>query len=54
MLSTYLQVLLKEANIYINFICFDRLDFDNLHINVVSHLCPQKTVQKPQFFPQKQ
>ena len=39
---------LKEANIHINLICFDR-DFDHPHMNVV-HVCPQKTVQKPHFF----
>ena len=38
-------LLLKEANIHINLICFDD-NFDHPHVNVVNSICPQKAVQK--------
>ena len=44
--------LLKEANIHINLICFDR-NFDHPHFNVVTFV-PRKQPQKPQCFKQKQ
>ena len=41
-------LLLKEANIHINLICFDR-SFDHRHINVVTFV-PTKQFKKPQFY----
>ena len=41
-------LLLKEANIHVNLICFDQiLDYQ------CSHLCPQKTVRKATIFSTK-
>ena len=41
-------LLLKEANIHINLICFDD-NFDHPHVNVVTFV-PTKQSKKPQFF----
>ena len=41
-------LLLKEANIHINLICFDD-NFDHPHVNVVTFV-PRKQSKKPQFF----
>ena len=43
-------VLLKEANIHINLICFDH-NFD-LHTSMKSPLSLRKQSEKPQFFPE--
>ena len=43
-------VLLKEANIQINFICFN-LNFDHPHITVVPFV-PRRQSKKPRFSPQ--
>ena len=44
-------LLLKEANIHINLICFDR-NFDHAHISVVTFV-PRKLSKQPQFLPEK-
>ena len=41
-------LLLKEANIHINLICFDD-NFDHPHVNVVTSV-PRKQSKQPQFF----
>ena len=41
-------LLLKEANIHINLICFDD-NFDHPHVNVVAFV-PRIQSKKPQFF----
>ena len=44
-------LLLKEANIHINLICFNG-NLDHPHIHVVTFV-PRKQSKKQQFFPQK-
>ena len=44
-------LLLKEANVHINLICFDRY-FNNPHINVVTFV-PENSPKSSNFFPQR-